>query len=161
MRRRLAEKFARGVFGLSLVTLVGVAAVLATGVASSGGTPMVVYKDPNCGCCTRWAEQLDEQGFDTDVRAVGDMASIKQEAGVPGRLSSCHTAKVEGYFIEGHVPASDIRRLLEERPRNIAGLTAPGMPLGSPGMEVPGRKPQSYTVYAIDREGKAHPFASH
>lgn len=149
-----------GIFGLSIAIAMGVALTLASGIASSGDTPMVVYKNPNCGCCTKWAEQLDKQGFVTDVKPVANINAIKQEVGVPAGMSSCHTAKVGGYFIEGHVPASDIQRLLKEKP-DIAGLTAPGMPMGSPGMEVPGRKPQPYKVYSIDKQGKARLFASH
>ncbi len=79
---------------------------------------------------------------------------------MPTGMNSCHTAKVAGYFVEGHVPAADIQRLLREKP-DIAGLTAPCMPMGSPGMEVPGRKPQHYKVYSVDRQGKTQLFASH
>ncbi len=149
-----------GLAGLALAAGLGGGALLLTGNASSGQIPMVVYKHPSCGCCTKWAEYLDGQGFATEVRAVQDLPRIKQQAGVPEKLASCHTAEVGGYFIEGHVPAADIKRLLKEKP-DIAGLTAPGMPVGSPGMEVPGRKPDHYKVYAVDRQGRAHLFASH
>ncbi len=135
-------------------------ALILTGTANGEAVPMVVYKNPSCGCCTKWAEQLEQQGFDTEVRPVRNLGQIKQQVGVPSNLGSCHTAEVGGYFIEGHVPAADIQRLLEEKP-DIAGLTVPGMPVGSPGMEVPGRKAQSYKVYAIDRQGNAQVFASH
>jgi hypothetical protein len=144
-----------------LAGLAGIAVLLAMGsVSAVGGTPMVVYKNPSCGCCTKWAEHLDEQGFDTEVRPVDNLDAVKQEAGVPASMASCHTAKVAGYFVEGHVPAADIRRLLKEKP-DIAGLTVPGMPLGSPGMEVPGRSPMHYKVYAIDHQGTARIYASH
>lgn len=142
------------------------ASVLAAGgawLAGAGparaGVPIVVYKNPNCGCCTKWADRLKAQGFDPEVRPVKDLNAIKRQVGVPVGMSACHTARLGKYFIEGHVPASDIRRLLKQP--DIAGLVVPGMPLGSPGMEVPGRRPMAYKVYAIDRQGRARVFASH
>ena len=158
------HKLSNGVSGKAIVVLAGLVAagvfiVMASGLAA-GGTPMVVYKNPSCGCCTKWAELLDEQGFDTEVRPVHNLDAIKQEAGVPADMASCHTAKVAGYFVEGHVPAADIQRLLKDKP-DIAGLSVPGMPLGSPGMEVPGRNPMRYQVYAIDHQGNAHVYASY
>ncbi len=146
--------------------IVGAGLLAATGAWLAGsrpaqaGVPIVVYKNPSCGCCSKWADGLKAQGFDPDVRPVNDLNQIKRQAGVPGGMSACHTARLGNYFIEGHVPAADIKRLLEERP-DIAGLVVPGMPMGSPGMEVPGRKPMAYKVYAIDRQGQAHVFASH
>lgn len=160
MKQTIRKNLGRGILGLSALTGIGVALALTAGTATSGDIPMVVYKSPSCGCCTKWADKLDKQGFDTEVRPVDNLNAIKREVGVPSGMSACHTAKVSGYFIEGHVPAADIQRLLKEKP-DIAGLTTPGMPMGSPGMEVPGRKPQPYKVYSIDRQGKAHLFASH
>ncbi|RMG34929.1 MAG: DUF411 domain-containing protein [Gammaproteobacteria bacterium] len=121
---------------------------------------MTIYKNPSCGCCTKWAERLHKQGFDTEVRPVNNLEQIKRQVGVPSKLAACHTAEVGGYFVEGHVPAADIKRLLKEKPDN-AGLTTPGMPVGSPGMEVPDHAPQPYKVYAIDHQGNAQVFASH
>ncbi|AIA74964.1 metal-binding protein [Halomonas campaniensis] len=93
-----------------------------------------VHSDPNCGCCSDWVSHLEEAGFEVNHQRDGDLRSIKMANGVPPELASCHTAIVEGYVIEGHVPASDIQRLLEEQPE-VVGLTVPGMPHGSPGME--------------------------
>ncbi|MGV6827507.1 MAG: DUF411 domain-containing protein [bacterium] len=119
-----------------------------------------VYKNPSCGCCTKWTEHLEREGFKTEVNAVGNMQRVKRETGVPKGLKSCHTAKVADYFVEGHVPAADIRRLLEERP-DIAGLAVPAMPIGSPGMEVPGRKPMPYKVFAVGHDGSTSVFSQH
>lgn len=160
MKQSTRKNLGRGILSLSIVTAIGIAMAMAAGTASSGNIPIVVYKNPSCGCCSRWAEQLDKQGFDAEVRPVNNLNAIKQEVGIPTGMNSCHTAKVDGYYIEGHVPAADIQRLLKEKP-DIAGLTVPGMPMGSPGMEVPGRKPQPYKVYSIDKQGKTHLFASH
>ncbi|MBR2513942.1 MAG: DUF411 domain-containing protein [Halomonas sp.] len=93
-----------------------------------------VHSDPNCGCCGDWVAHLEEAGFDVNHHRDGDLREIKMANGVTPELASCHTAIVDGYVIEGHVPASDIKRLLEERP-DVVGLTVPGMPHGSPGME--------------------------
>ncbi len=121
---------------------------------------VIVYKSPTCGCCSKWVEYLQAEGFTVKARDMIDMRSIKQRFGVPGSYASCHTAVVEGRVIEGHVPASAIRKLLaDKQAKDIRILTAPGMPVGSPGMEVPGRKPQVYTVWAIDKKGNVRPFA--
>ncbi|KAA0013156.1 DUF411 domain-containing protein [Billgrantia pellis] len=93
-----------------------------------------VYQDPNCGCCSAWAEHLEAEGFEVRQHRTTDIRSVKVEHGVTPEIASCHTALVEGYVIEGHVPAADIKRLLAEKP-DVAGLTVPGMPHGTPGME--------------------------
>ena len=103
---------------------------------------------------------LQEHGFNVTVTDVPSVNAVKQRLGVPPGLSSCHTAILNDYVIEGHVPAPDIARLLEEGPR-VAGLAVPGMPIGSPGMEVPGRPVESYDVIAFDRRGGAEVFSSH
>ena len=117
---------------------------------------IVVYKTEGCGCCNGWVEHLQAAGFDVDARDVSDLMSIKGDAGVPADLSSCHTALIDGYVVEGHVPAYVIRKLLEERPE-VLGITVPGMPVGSPGMEGPNAKP--YEVLSFDREGNRAVFA--
>ncbi|MGD9714597.1 MAG: DUF411 domain-containing protein [Beijerinckiaceae bacterium] len=114
-------------------------AAVASGVAVSpvfaaAGPAVKVWKDPNCGCCGAWAQHMRSNGFDVTVINSADMEPVKTRLGVPQNMLSCHTATVGGYTIEGHVPASAIRRLLAERPKAI-GLAAPGMPSGSPGME--------------------------
>lgn len=106
---------------------------------------IVVYKDPNCGCCGAWAARMTAAGFSVETRIETRMNLIKARHGVPDDLVSCHTALVEGYVIEGHVPAEAIAKLLAERPK-LAGLSVPGMPVGSPGMEVAGEKPDPFRV---------------
>jgi hypothetical protein len=128
-----------------LLALASVAAVSTARTASAAGPTVVVSKDPNCGCCVGWAEHLRASGFTVDVRDVTDLAPVKARLGVPDDLAACHTAEVGGYVIEGHVPASAIRRLLSEKPQ-AKGLAVPGMPTGSPGMEVPGSPPEEYAV---------------
>lgn len=118
---------------------------------------VVMYKSPNCECCTGWAKHLRRQGFTVVVHKREDMDAIKAGFGVSKKLASCHTATVDGYIIEGHVPAEDVVRLLSERPQ-ITGLTAPGMPMKSPGMQPDGKKPLGYDVLAFDRDGKATVF---
>jgi len=102
-----------------------------------------VWKDPNCGCCNGWVDHLRRSGFSVAAVDTAELATIKSQLGVPGELASCHTAQIDGYIIEGHVPAVAIRRLLAERPAAL-GLAVPGMPIGSPGME--GGTPQLYDV---------------
>ena len=137
-----------------------VGVVFATDVAgSSGDRPVVtVYKSPTCGCCSQWAEHLEASGFDVEAVDVSNLSEIKALNGITRNLASCHTAIVDGYVIEGHVPAADIQRLLEERPE-IAGLAVPGMPIGSPGMEGP--NPEQYEVLAFDQRGGLTVWARH
>jgi hypothetical protein len=119
---------------------------------------ITVYKDPSCGCCKNWIEHLIKHGYRVDAKDTPDMAQIKSTLGVPADLRSCHTAVVEGYLIEGHVPAAEIDRLLAAKPA-VKGLAVPGMPMGSPGME--GAMKQRYQVIAFDRNGKNRVFASY
>jgi hypothetical protein len=119
---------------------------------------ITVYKDPSCGCCKKWIEHLVKHGYRVDAKDTPNMTEIKRTLGVPDALTACHTAVVNGYLIEGHVPAADIDRLLEQKPR-IAGLAVPGMPAGSPGME--GMGTQRYQVLTFDKGGKTKVFASH
>lgn len=123
-----------------------------------GVAEMVVYRSPACGCCNAWVDHMRAAGFRVQVEDRADLAPVKAEMGVPFDLSSCHTALVEGYVVEGHVPAEDVRRLLAERP-DVKGLAVPGMPVGSPGMEGP--SPEPYTVVAFDGEGGREVFARH
>ncbi len=132
-----------------------------TSEGSGGALPVVtVYKSPTCGCCTKWADHLKANGFQVKARNLADakLMALKAQQGVPSSLQACHTALVEGYVIEGHVPAREVQRLLEERP-NVRGLAVPGMPLGSPGMEAPQSQP--YTVYAFDGDGQVQVFAQY
>lgn len=121
---------------------------------------MTVHKTPTCGCCTVWVEHVREAGFEVDVVDVDDLGPVKQRLGVPYAKGSCHTAEVGGYLVEGHVPASDIARLLAEAPA-ARGLVLPGMPLGSPGMEMPDGRRDAFTVELVDADGSAQPFQHH
>ena len=125
---------------------------------SADSVMITVYKSPTCGCCVKWVDHLEAGGLAVEAIDVENLAWIKKENGVPARLHSCHTALVDGYVIEGHVPVEDILRLLEERP-DIAGLAVPRMPIGSPGMEGP--NPVRYEVLAFTKQGSTHTYASH
>jgi hypothetical protein len=117
-----------------------------------------VWRSPTCGCCGEWVRHLQQNGFATKVHMVDDTGPVRRAAGMPDELGSCHTAKVNGYVIEGHVPASDIRRLLAEKPKAL-GLTAPGMPAGAPGMDIPNSPP--YEVLLVTAEGRASLYKRH
>ena len=119
---------------------------------------LTVYKSPTCGCCGKWVEYMQANGFTAAVTNLPDLSAVKAQNGVPARLASCHTTLVGGYVIEGHVPVEDVRRLLKEKPA-IAGLAAPGMPAGSPGMDVPDSPP--YDVIAFGKDGRTRVYASH
>lgn len=120
---------------------------------------MTVFKDPNCGCCKAWVEYVRKHAFTVMTKDTSDLTAIKHSARVPADHRSCHTAFVNGYVIEGHVPVEDIKRLLAEKPK-IAGLAVGGMPIGSPGMEVGNRK-EPYDVFAFTRDGTTRVFAKH
>ena len=140
-------------------------AVSMAGVASAQrqalpGPTVEVYKLSTCGCCASWVQHLEANGFTTRVMNLDDLSEIKAVHHVPAAAQSCHTAVVDGYVIEGHVPAADVRRLLEERPA-VLGLAVPGMPIGSPGMEVPNVKPSPYDVVSFDRRGQLKVYSSH
>ncbi|HEX8392709.1 MAG TPA: DUF411 domain-containing protein [Longimicrobium sp.] len=124
------------------------------------GPRMVVYKTPTCGCCRAWVEHAQAAGFQVVVRDTSNVDPVKQEHGVPGHLASCHTALVDGYVIEGHVPMEAVKRLLREKPQNIAGLAVPGMPRGSEGMEM-GNVKDPYDVIAMGRGGGVSVYSSH
>lgn len=140
-----------------VVLAIGLAAASTTALAAD--EEVVMYKDPNCGCCGKWAEHMREHGFQVNEVISTRMGAIKREAGVPRALGSCHTAAVGGYVVEGHVPAADVRRMLAAKP-TIKGIAAPGMPLGSPGMEGP-YPAEQYDVISFDGKGSTAVFASH
>jgi len=121
---------------------------------------VVVYKSPTCGCCTDWVKHMEDNGFKVTVKDTPNMNPIKEQAGLTPALASCHTAFVGGYVVEGHVPASDVRRLLQEKP-DARGLAVPGMPIGSPGMEVAGRPNQPYDVILFRDQGQHERFSHH
>lgn len=124
--------------------------------ASGFKIAMLVYKDPGCGCCEKWVEMMKGSGFVVSVRNTTNMDPIKRRHNVSPALASCHTALVEGYVIEGHVPADLILKLVREKPK-LAGLAVPGMVTGSPGMEGP--NPQKYEVLSFDAAGKTGVYA--
>jgi hypothetical protein len=118
-----------------------------------------VWKSPACGCCGAWVDHLRQAGFAVEVENVEDLTKVKSEQGVAAHLQSCHTAHVAGYALEGHVPVEDILRLLDQRPE-VAGLAVPGMPAGSPGMEM-GDMKDRYDVLTFDRSGRTTVWATH
>lgn len=123
------------------------------------GPVVTVYKTPTCQCCGRWIQHLKENGFAVTVHGVGDFTTVRKDLGEPAGFATCHVASVEGYIVEGHVPAADIRRLLAERPA-VKGIVAPGMPVGSPGMEQGARK-DPYDVLTFTATGETTVFAKH
>ena len=134
----------------------GVAASEASSPDGSERPTLLVYKTPTCGCCNGWIEHMQAAGYTVDARDLRDLMSVKRDAGVPVEMSSCHTALVDGYVVEGHIPVEQVDRLLEERP-DIAGIAVPGMPIGSPGME--GRNPKPYQVLSFSHDGSTAVFA--
>lgn len=142
-----ARRLRAGLAALSL-------SILAACTSAAQAAPYVMFRDPQCGCCEEWASHIRaELGHEVVMREDRPMAEVKAEAGVPGTLRSCHTMEVEGYVIEGHVPAREIARLIKERPEGVRGLAVAGMPLGSPGMEAGGRA-QPFEVVAFGPGGE-------
>lgn len=137
------------------------ALVVSAGISTSAqrGTTVQVFKTPTCGCCHLWVKHLEANGFTTKVTDMEDLSGIKKKYGVPAKANSCHTAVVDGYTLEGHVPAAEVKRLLKEKPA-LAGLAVPGMPVGSPGMEY-GKTVQPYNVMSFDKTGQLKVFASY
>jgi hypothetical protein len=121
---------------------------------------LTVYKSPTCGCCAKWVDHVKAAGFATVVHDDDDMRVVKDNLGVPASLRSCHTAQLENYVIEGHVPAEDIHRLLKDRPK-VAGLAVPGMPASSPGMAVAGEPHEPFDVLSFQLDGSTRVFARH
>ncbi|MFC4257973.1 DUF411 domain-containing protein [Marinobacter lacisalsi] len=144
-----------------LTMALSLAATLTAGQAAwaEDDLTMKVYKSPSCGCCGDWVDHMRENGFEVDVTDTNNMNQVKMDAGLTPQLSSCHTAFVGDYVIEGHVPAADVRRLMEEQP-SAHGLSAPGMPMGSPGMEIGDRK-DHYQVLLFNEAGQTRVFAEH
>lgn len=121
---------------------------------------VTVHKSPTCGCCTAWVDHMTQAGYPVEVIEEEDLSPLKLALGVPSGTESCHTAIVGDYFIEGHVPAEDVARLLRERP-DARGLTVPGMPVGSPGMEVPSGEVQPYVVFLVNKDGSTTLYSEH
>lgn len=134
----------------ALLVGLGASAWMMYPINAQANQSMIVHRDPNCGCCSRWAEYMRQAGYIISVQETSDMPAIRGRLGVPAHIAGCHTAEIAGYVVEGHVPAAAVERLLKERPQAI-GLAVPGMPIGSPGME--GRKLVLYDVVLFDRSG--------
>ena len=142
----------------TLVTL-----ALAIGIAWAGSVwmaaqsapkpQMTVYKSATCGCCSKWIEHMQANGFAVKAVDVDDIDKVKRDNGVPASAASCHTGLVNGYVVEGHVPADAVLKMLKDKPA-IAGIAVPGMPMGSPGMEVPGGQKDAFDIVSFDKAGK-------
>ena len=145
------------------VSYAAVAGLVAGMPRAAAASPLQIHvmKDPNCGCCGAWIEILQRDGFDvsTETSFGTALSRYKMDNGIPAKMASCHTAKIEGYMIEGHVPTADIRRLLRERP-DAVGLSVPGMPYGSPGMG-PEERREAYDVFLIRQDGRTEVFTSY
>jgi hypothetical protein len=142
------------------VVLTAVSALaMAAALPLQAATSIHVFKNPDCGCCSGWVDHLKAAGFAVQVTEVDDTAESRKRLGMPEKFGSCHTATVEGYVLEGHVPAADIRRLLAMRPKAL-GLAVPGMPVGSPGMEMGPRK-DPFQVLLVSTAGKGSVFSTY
>lgn len=142
---------------------IGKSALLVVVLASVAGsaqaaTTIDVYKSPSCSCCGKWIEHVQKAGFKVQVHETGNLAASRRAVGMPDRFASCHSATVNGYALEGHVPAADIQRLLKEKPKAI-GLAVPSMPAGAPGMDVPDSPP--YQTLLIRADAGSSVFAQH
>jgi hypothetical protein len=143
-------------FAIGALALFGAAAA-----QQKPASPLVeVFKSPTCGCCSQWVEHMRKSGFTVRTTDLNDLTEIKKSRGVPGEVQSCHTAVVNGYVVEGHVPPADVHRLLKEKPA-IAGIAVGGMPIGSPGMETPYVKADPFNVMSFTKSGAMSVFAKH
>jgi hypothetical protein len=158
MNRRL---FCGRIAGLLALSITGTRLrAQARSVSQADPTRITVYKSSTCGCCAKWVDHIRSEGFAAAVYDDEDMDQRKDRLGVPKGVRSCHTAQVDRYLIEGHVPASDIRRLVAEQPK-VAGLAVPDMPPLTPGMAPPGVEPRDYVVVAFQADGATQTFARH
>jgi hypothetical protein len=144
-------------FAVCLVAGIIILLAAATGAeAATDALKITVYRNPSCSCCGGWMDYLTTQGFQPRNVLTSDMNALKQQYGVPNDLASCHTAVINGYVIEGHIPADDIKRLLAERP-TVTGIAVPEMPIGTPGMES-GDVREPFTVFSFDQQGNTKAF---
>jgi hypothetical protein len=152
-RHILFGSFGRG----ALILACAVVSTASQQAPATTPTPITVYKTASCGCCAKWVDHMKSAGFAPTVSDLPEVGSTKLKLGVPADLQSCHTATVDGYVVEGHVPADVVRQLLKEKPK-VTGIAVPGMPMGSPGMEQGGMK-DAYEVLTFDRSGKTTVYA--
>lgn len=156
----------RTLHALGALATFAVTATLTTALAPAASAQQLpaveVYKHPSCGCCGDWIKHLEANGFKVKAINVDDMPAMRARLGMPAKFGSCHTAKVGGYLVEGHVPAQDVRRLLRDKPKAV-GIAVPGMPIGSPGMDGPVYKglQQPYDVLLVQSDGGARVYASY
>lgn len=151
---------------IGLLVTVGVAAFLFWPGNSpqnilSDKTEVVMYKNEGCQCCTKWGDHMEEGEFTVEEVPTPVLMQVKQQNGISRELASCHTAMIGDYVVEGHVPREDVERLLREQPEDVIGLAVPGMPTGSPGMEMPGRPADNYDVILMKKDGSTSVYASH
>jgi hypothetical protein len=144
-----------------IVAAASIGAVPLAQTKPAAGPALSVYKTPTCGCCSKWVDHMKKAGFQVTVTDMpqASLDNVKAKHKVPEAVHSCHTAVVEGYAIEGHVPATEVKRLLKEK-QKVTGIAVPGMPIGSPGMESPGITPHPYDVLSFDAQGKTKVFAT-
>ncbi|WP_206688587.1 DUF411 domain-containing protein [Cyanobacterium stanieri] len=163
MKTKPINSILKSIVPLGAVSAIALSLSLLTINPSAKSEPLnhtiSVFRDPNCGCCQSWIKHLQKEGFTVRDFVSNNMGNIKQQYNVPEQLISCHTATVNGYTIEGHVPAEQIKKILQNKP-NIAGLGVPGMPIGSPGMES-GDYVQPYAVFSFTNTGKLQQFAQY
>ena len=131
---------------------------VAHAIPSAAAAAIQVFKNPDCGCCGAWVRHLEAAGFNVRITQVSDTGAVRSRLRMPDRFGSCHSATFDQYVLEGHVPAVEVKRLLAERPAAL-GLAVPGMPVGSPGMEVPGAPAQPFDVVLVDLQGQGTVFA--
>jgi len=155
----MEKKMKHGISRYGMVFLAMLALPLGLSSTQASAEEITMYKSPSCGCCTGWADTLKTSGFTVVEKKSDDMDVIKQKYGISDKLASCHTALIDGYIIEGHVPAADVQRLLKEKPAGVVGLTAPGMPQQSPGMQPDMLEPKNYDVLAFDKDGNTTVFS--
>ena len=149
--RRTVQSVALCWVAIAFLLCLSPVAIAATASDAADAVEIMVYRDPSCHCCGRWMDHLREQGFEPRNIPTENMDAFKQQHGIPDELASCHTAVVNGYLIEGHVPAADIKQLLAEQTQ-VAGIAVPGMPIGTPGMESE-EDSDPFTVFSFDNQG--------
>jgi hypothetical protein len=134
-------------------------AALIASAAADNPNAITVYQTPTCGCCGGWVDHIRDAGFDVTVEMHDNLSPIRRELGVPAEMTTCHLGVIAGFVVEGHVPADALKRFLQERPA-VMGLAVPGMPIGSPGMEIPGMGVDPYDIVTFDRSGQVAVFES-
>ena len=145
---------------LTAAAAFGAVVVIQPGFAQQKAPTVMVFKTASCGCCSKWVDHMKAAGFQLKVQDVEDIAAVKSRLGVAADISSCHTSQVDGYVIEGHVPAADIKKFILKK-SSALGLAVPGMPTNSPGMEAPHLANEPYTVWEFFKDGKRKAFAKH